>query len=150
MDIARIRLTGPRQLVGVDEAGHTVAMDAKPEYGGENAGIRPVELILHGLGGCTAMDVASILEKKREDFRSIELEVTGVQREEYPRIYTTINIHYRVRGFGVRPESVARAIQLSEEKYCSARGMLGEQVTVTTSYEVVEDRPAGVALLAGE
>lgn len=151
MDSARIRWTAKRQFVGTDAAGHSVVMDAKPEYKGEGSGIRPVELVLHGLAGCTAMDVVSILEKKRQDVRGLELNVTGTQREdEFPKIYTTIAVEYVVTGYGVKPEAVARAIELSEEKYCSVKGMLGDQVQVTSSFRVVESRPAGIAELAGE
>lgn len=148
MDTARIRWTSGRQFVGTDGHGHSMVMDARPEYGGEGSGIRPVELVLHGLAGCTAMDVVSILEKKRQDVRGIEVNVTGHQRvDEYPKIYTSIEVEYVVTGHGVKPEAVARAIELSEEKYCSVKGMLGDQTTVTTSYRVVEARQAGQSIL---
>lgn len=144
MDVARVRLTGRRQLVGVDGAGHSVVMDAKPEYKGEGSGIRPVELVLHGLAGCTAMDVISILEKKRQDVRGIEIVVKGEPRlDDYPKIYTRIEIEYIVTGFGVNPEAVARAIELSEEKYCSVKGMLTDEVEVVTSFTVKEAPAAG-------
>lgn len=139
MDVARVRLTGRRQLVGTDGFGHTVVMDAKPEYKGEGAGIRPVELLLQGLAGCTGMDVISILEKKRQDVRGLEIIVTGTPRtDDYPKIYTDISVEYVVTGFGVQPEAVARAIELSEEKYCSVKGMLRDEVRVTTSFRVIE------------
>lgn len=150
MDVARVRWAGNRQFVGTDEAGHSVVMDAKPEYKGEGSGIRPVELVLQGLAGCTGMDVISILEKKRQDVRGLEIIVNGTQRvDEYPKIYTEITVEYVVTGFGVDPAAVARAVQLSEEKYCSVGGMLRDEVRVTTSYRVVEARPSGVPLLAG-
>jgi len=144
VDRARVRWTGRRQLVGVDEAGHSVVMDAKPEYKGEGSGIRPVELLLHGLAGCTAMDVISILEKKRQDVRDFEVIVEGVQRvDEYPKIYTDVSIEYVVTGFGVKPEAVARAIELSETKYCAVGGMLSDEVHLTTSYRVIEAAAPG-------
>lgn len=150
MDTARVRWSGGRQFIGTDGYGHSVVMDARSEYGGEGSGVRPVELVLHGLAGCTAMDVVSILEKKRQDVRGIEVNVTGVQRaDEYPKIYTSIEVEYVVTGFGVKPEAVARAIELSEEKYCSVKGMLGDQVSVTTSYRVVEAREPGEPLRHG-
>lgn len=146
-DTALIRLTGKRQLVGTDGVGHSIVMDAKEQYGGEGTGIRPVELILHGLAGCTAMDVISILEKKRQDVRGIEIAVTAEQRtEEYPKIYTNIHLEYIVTGFDVEPEAVRRAIELSEEKYCSVKGMLRDEIVVETSFRVEEARPANVAL----
>jgi putative redox protein len=139
MDIARVKWTGGRGFVGADETGRTVVMDAKPEYKGDGAGIRPVELVLHGLAGCTAMDVISILEKKRQDVRGIELVVQGRQRvDEYPKIYDEIDIEFVVTGYGVKPDAVRRAIELSEEKYCAVKGMFGPQVTVRSSFRVVE------------
>jgi len=147
MDIARVKWAGKRQFVGTDGMGHSVVMDARPEYKGEGSGIRPLELVMHGLAGCTGMDVISVLEKKRQDVRGIEITVRGVQREdEFPKIYTSLEVEYVVTGFGVSPEAVARAIELSEHKYCSVGGMLGEQVRLTTSYRVVEARLPGELL----
>ncbi len=125
--------------MGWDEAGHGIVMDALSASKGEGTGPRPIELVLYGLAGCTAMDVVSILEKKRQPASSMELVVTGVQREdEYPHSYESIHIEYTVKGAGVTPEAVRRAIELSEDKYCSVKGMFGPQVTVTTSFNVVE------------
>ena len=139
MDIARIRMSGRRQFIGTDEAGHSVVMDAKPEHKGDNSGIRPVELVLHALAGCTAMDVVSILEKKRQDVRGLEIVVQGRQREdEFPHIYEYVVVEYIVTGFDIAPQAVERAIELSEQKYCSVKGMLGPQVRVETSYRIVE------------
>lgn len=150
MDTARVRLTGKRQFTGVDGAGHSVVMDAKPEYGGDGSGIRPIEMVLQGLAACTGMDVISILEKKRQDVRGLEIVVYGTQRtDDYPRIYTDVRVEYIVTGFGVDPAAVERAIELSEEKYCSVQGMLRDEVKVTTTYRVVEapapGTPAGRA-----
>lgn len=139
MDIARVRLTGRRQFIGTDGAGHSVVMDAKAEYKGEGTGIRPVELVLQGLAGCTGMDVISVLEKKRQDVRGLEIIVHGTPRvDDYPKIYTDIVVEYVVTGVDVKPEAVARAIELSEEKYCSVKGMLNDQVNVTTSFRIIE------------
>ena len=139
MDTVRIRWGGSRQFIGWDEAGHGVVMDAKAAYKGEGSGTRPLELFLYALAGCTGMDVISILEKKRQDVRSFEMQVEATQREDdYPKIYTDIQITYVVTGYGVKEAAVARAIELSEEKYCSVRGMLGPQTQVRTSFEVHE------------
>lgn len=139
MDAVKVRWGGLRQFIGWDEAGHGVVMDAKAAYKGEGTGTRPLEVFLYALAGCTGMDVISILEKKRQDVRSFEIEVEATQREEdYPKIYTDIRIHYVVSGFGVKGSAVARAIELSEEKYCSVKGMLGPQTRVRTTYEVRE------------
>lgn len=138
-DRVSVRWSGNRQFVGWDSAGHGIVMDAPAEYGGEGTGARPLEVFLYGLAACTAMDVVSVLEKKRQVFAGVEIEVVADQREEFPRIYTRIELTYVVTGVGVKPEVVARAIELSEEKYCSVRGMLGPQVEVVTGYRVVED-----------
>lgn len=145
MDRTTVRWNGARQFVGWDGAGHGVVMDAKPEYKGEGSGTRPLELFLSAIAGCTAMDVISVLEKKRQDVRGLELHVEADQREdEFPKIYTQIRIHFVVTGYGVKESAVARAIELSEDKYCSVRGMLGPQTTVVTSFEVRESpAPSG-------
>lgn len=143
MDTVTVRWTENRQLVGWDEAGHGIVMDARPEYRGEGTGARPIELILYGIAGCTAMDVISILEKKRQDVRGIEIVVEGEQRtDEYPKIYTEIRLHYVVTGFGVSEEAVRRSIQLSEEKYCSVGGMIAGTVKLSTSFRVEEAQPS--------
>jgi putative redox protein len=139
VDAVRVRWSGKRQFVGWDKAGHGVVMDAPAAYGGEGTGARPLEVFLYGLAACTAMDVVSVLEKKRQHFTGLEIEVEATQREdEYPKIYTRIEMVYIVSGHGVSPDAVARAIELSEEKYCSVRGMLGPQVEIVTSYRIDE------------
>lgn len=151
MDQARVRWTGRRQFVGVDGWGHSIVMDARPEYHGEASGIRPLEVVLHGLAACTGMDVISILEKKRQDVRSFEIQVRAEQRtEEYPKIYTRIELEFVVGGYGVNPNAVQRAIELSEEKYCSVGGMLRDEVKVETSFRVFEAPDAGYSILDNE
>jgi len=119
-------------------------MDSPAQYKGEGTGARPLEVFLESLAACTAMDVVSILEKKRQRFTALEVNVIATQREdEFPKIYTRIELEYVVTGFGVKPEAVARSIELSEEKYCSVKGMLGPQVGVVTSYRVIEAPPVG-------
>lgn len=139
MDSVRIAWSGRRQFVAWDGAGHGIVMDAKPEYKGDGSGVRPLELVLYALGGCTGMDVASILEKKRQRVTGLEIRIDGEQREEFPKIYTRITVEFVVTGIGVQPQAVERAIELSEEKYCSVKGMLGPDVEVTTSFRVLED-----------
>ncbi len=144
MDTVNVRWAGNRQFVGWDETGHGLVMDSKPEYKGEGTGTRPLELVLYALAGCTAMDVVSILEKKRQDVAGLEIRVEAQQREDdYPKIYTRINLHYVVTGRGITDAAVSRSIELSEEKYCSVRGMLGPQVEVSTSFEVLESSSPG-------
>jgi len=142
MDVVNARWTKNRQFVGWDSKQHGIVMDTPAEGTGEGTGWRPVELLLLGMAGCTGVDVVSILEKKREDVRGIEIEVQGDPFvDDYPHYYQTINVHYTVTGAGVKPGSVASAIELSEEKYCSVKGSLGPQCDVTTSFEIVEFEP---------
>jgi len=145
MDLVSMRWNGKRQFVGWNEAGQSLVMDAPLDYKGDGSGIRPVELVLYAIAGCTGMDVISILEKKRQDVTDFELYVRGTRREdEYPKIYTRIEVEYVVTGFGVSEEAVRRSIELSEEKYCAVRWMLGDDVRVSTRFRVVEaKRPAG-------
>jgi putative redox protein len=139
VDTVKVRWSGKRQFVGWDGAGHGVVMDAPAAHSGEGTGPRPLEIFLYGLAACTAMDVVSLLEKKRQDFSGLEIEVAATQREdEYPKIYTRIELVYVVSGRGVSEDAVARSIELSEEKYCSVRGMLGPQVEIVTGYRVLE------------
>ena len=139
MDTIRARWNGSRNFSAYDSTGHDLVMDSSVAAGGGGQGWRPVELLLTALAGCTAMDVISILEKKRQDVRGIEIVVNGDPRmDEWPHFYQTIEVVYQVSGIGVDPDAVARAIELSEEKYCSVKGALGPQVTVTTRFEVTE------------
>ena len=142
MDVINARWTKNRQFVGWDSKLHGIVMDTPADGSGEGTGWRPVELLLLGLAGCTAVDLISILEKKREDVRGLEIEVRGEPFvDDFPHYYSTIEIVYTVTGVAVKPESVAHAIELSEGKYCSVKGCLGPQCVVTTSFEVVEFVP---------
>jgi len=146
MDTVHVRWSGKRQFIGWDEGGHGVVMDAPADSKGEGTGVRPVELLLYALGGCTAMDVVSVLEKKRLDVRGVEIELVGTQRmDDYPHYYESIELRYTVTGVDVPDTAVARAIELSEEKYCSVKGALGPQVAVTTSFTVVAPAAPGPA-----
>lgn len=139
MDTIRVRHVAGRQFTGWNERGHGIVMDAPAEFKGEGTGPRPIELVLYALGGCTAMDVVSVLEKKRVDVRGVEVIVTGVQREDdYPHYYARVSVEYVVTGVDIPNAAVERAIDLSENKYCSVKGMFGPQVEVTTSYRIVE------------
>jgi len=139
MDYVTVRWAGHRQFVGWDSEGHGVVMDSRAAYKGEGTGVRPVELVLYGLAGCAGMDVISVLEKKRQDVQGLEIHVRGRQREdEYPHIYEHVSIEFVVVGTGVSKAAVKRAIELSEDKYCSVKGMLAPQVRVETSFRIVE------------
>ena len=151
MDIVHVRWVDRRQFVGWDSRGHGIVMDGPAEGAGEGTGIRPIELVLYGLAGCTAMDVVSVLEKKRLDVRGVEIAVSGEQfTDDYPHYYKSIALEYTVTGVDIPDAAVARAIQLSEDKYCSVKGTLGPQVEVTTSFRVVGPPKPGPRPVDGE
>jgi putative redox protein len=123
----------------VTTTGHELTLDAAPPSG-DDRGPKPIELLLSALAGCTAMDVLSILQKKREPVQGLQVYVEGTRAAEHPMIYTDITVVYRVCG-DVKPDSVARAIELSETKYCGAAAMLGKSAHITTRYEIVSRLP---------
>ena len=115
-----------------------IHLDAKADVGGEGLGARPQSLVLVSLGGCTGMDVISILRKKRQDVTGLELRVSASRAEEHPRVFTHIWVKYIVTGRHVDPAAVERSIELSMERYCPVAGMLKPVVPIETSYEIVE------------
>jgi putative redox protein len=143
---ARVKLVDGMMFVGESGSGHAVVMDGAPEYGGRNLGIRPMEMLLIGLGGCTAFDVVQILRKGREQVSDCQVEVTAERAETDPKVFTKIHLEYRVAGKDLVPAKVERAIQLSKEKYCSASIMLGAVAEITHSWtaldEAAEAQPA--------
>ena len=118
---------------------HIVAMDGAPESGGRNLAPRPMEMLLAGAGGCTAFDVVLILKKGRHAISGCEVKVQAVRADEDPKVFTQIHFHFRVSGTQLKPNAVARAIELSSEKYCSASIMLGKTAAITHDFEIVED-----------
>ena len=135
---AKVKLVKDMQFEGRATSGHTLTMDADDVSGGHNAGFRPMELLLVGFGGCSGMDVISILRKKKQPVSGLEINVAGEMTDEYPKIYRKIHIEYVVKGKGVGKEAVERAIQLSLDKYCSVGATLGKAGTITHSYKIVE------------
>lgn len=119
-------------------SGHAVVMDTSPDYGGANLGVRPMELLLAGMGGCTSVDMISILKKGRLDVVACEVEVKGRRAPEPPKVYTHIHVHYRISGRGIPTDRIERAIELSSDKLCSASIMLGKVAEVTHDYEYIE------------
>lgn len=119
---------------GTTTTGHSIVIDTPPPTGSDN-GPKPIELLLTALAGCTAMDVLTILQKKREPLLGLEVVVNGARRQEHPRIYTDIEIVYHVRG-KVNPQAVARAIELSETKYCGVSAMLALSAKIRTRFEI--------------
>src|SRR2546430_14849970 len=119
-------------------SGHHLTLDAAEHAGGHNVGFRPMELLLVGLAGCTGMDVITILLKKRQDVTAYEVHVTGIRAEEHPMVFVEITVEHIVTGHRIQPEAVARAIKLSEERYCGAGAMLGKVAHLTHTYRIVE------------
>ena len=124
---------------GVSGKEFSVRMDAGPAAGGSDSGFRPMQLLLIGLGGCTGMDVLSILRKKRQKVASFDVFLNAEQAEEHPRVFTHIDIKYIIRGRGIRPAAVERAIELSETKYCPAQAMLAKSAVIDHAYEIIEE-----------
>lgn len=136
---ARIEWQGKVHFRAESGTGHTVLLDGPPDAGGENRGCRPMELVLMGLGGCTSYDVVTILAKSRQNVRSCVTELTAERAETTPQVFTRINIHFIVSGTGLDEKKVARAVELSAEKYCSASIMLERGgVSITHSHAIVE------------
>jgi len=136
---AKVTLVKDMHFSGKASSGHTLNMDADDVSGGRNSGFRPMELLLVGFGGCSGMDVISILRKKRQNVSGLEINVKGEKTTDYPNVYKEVHIEYVVRGRGVEKEAVERAIKLSLEKYCSVGATLAKAGTITHSYKVLEE-----------
>jgi putative redox protein len=132
-----------RQISGlamatVGDSGHWVTTDGPEKFGGFSAGSRPMELLLMGLATCTAMDVVSILRKKRVKLNDFRMEVEAEQAPEHPKVFTNIKLHYIFTGSNIRPSDVEQAIELSENKYCSVSAMLKKSVNITYDYKIID------------
>ena len=125
-------------MVGKSDSGHTITMDGPPESGGENLGVRPMEMLLLGVAGCTMIDVVTTLKKMRQDLTHCETKIIAERATDHPKVFTDIHIQFVVKGKDLDPKKVDKAITLSAEKYCSASIMLGETATITHDFEVVE------------
>jgi putative redox protein len=119
-------------------SGHLVAMDGAPEAGGRNLAPRPMEMLLLGAGGCTAFDVVTILQKGRHQVSGCDVRLEAERAPDNPKVFTRIHFHFRVSGKNLKPEVVARAIDLSRDKYCSASIMLGKTADITHDFEIIE------------
>ncbi len=120
-------------------SGHQVVMDGSAEYGGENRGARPMELILMGLGGCASFDMVTILKKARQDIVDVRCELSAQRADSIPAVFTKIHLHFVVSGRKVKANQVEKAVHLSAEKYCSASKMLSDGgVEITHDFEVIE------------
>ena len=135
---ARIKWVGERTFLGESASGHSVVMDADPAAGGRGLGVRPMEMLLLGLGGCTAFDVVHILDKSRQPIEDCVVEVEAERAETEPKVFRRIHLRYVVSGRNLSRAKVERAVQLSAEKYCSASIMIGHTAEITYDFEIVE------------
>lgn len=136
MSEARVTFVDGLQFVGEADSGHAVVMDGDVEVGGKNTGSRPMEMLLMGIGGCSGMDVISILRKKKENVTGLEIKIKGQKAENYPKKFTDINLEFIVTGKNVSEEAVKKAVELSMEKYCSVKATLEGSAKITWSWKI--------------
>lgn len=136
---AQVTWKGGMEFEGASDSGHTLVLDAAAEVGGADKGFRPMELMAISLAGCTAMDVISILRKKRQEVASFEVKVEAPRASEHPHVFTEMEITYVLRGKGIDPAAVERAMKLSEDRYCPAQAMLRKAAPITLKYEIIEE-----------
>jgi putative redox protein len=134
----KIQWAGEASFLGQADSGHPVRMDGPPEHGGKNTGPRPMELVLIGTGGCAAFDVIHILRKSRQDVTDCVAEIEAERAETEPKVFTRIHVHFVISGKNLDHSKVARAIELSATKYCSASIMLGKTAKITHDHVIIE------------
>lgn len=139
---SRVKWLDNMTFVGESASGHAVVMDGPPEFGGRNLGIRPMEMLILGLGGCSSFDVILILKKSRQQVEHCEVELEYERADVEPKVFTRIHMHFIVTGNNLSAEKVEKAINLSAEKYCSASVMLGKTATITHDYEIRQSSAA--------
>lgn len=139
---ATVTLDHGMTFTGRGDSGFAVKMGTSAASGGDDDGPRPMELMLLSVGGCTAMDVVSILRKKRQDLEGLEVKLQAGRAEDYPQIFTDMNIHYVVRGRNIDPAAVERAIELSYTKYCPAQAVVACSAPISHTYEIIEVEPS--------
>ena len=134
----RIKWVEGVSFVGESETGHAVVLDGAPENGGRNIGMRPMEMLLIGMGACTSFDVVTILKKSRQPIVDCVAEIDAARADEVPKVFTKIHVHFVVTGTGLNTSQVERAVKLSAEKYCSASIMLSQACEITHDFEIVD------------
>jgi len=135
---ATVRWVNNAMFLGESGSGHTVVMDGPEDSGGRNLGVRPMEMLLLGTGGCSSFDVVNILRKSRQDIVDCVVDMEATRADGVPAVFESIHMHFKVTGNNLREKQVERAVHLSADKYCSASIMLGEAgVKVTHSFEIV-------------
>ena len=135
---ARIKWIENVCFMGESETGHAVVLDGAPDAGGRNLGMRPMEMLLIGMGACTSFDVVTILKKARQPVSDCVAEIEAARADEVPKVFTKIHVHFVVTGKGLNPVQVERAVKLSAEKYCSASIMLGKAAEISHDFEIIE------------
>lgn len=125
-------------FMGETSSGHSLTITAGEKFGGRDSAVRPMELVLLGLGGCTAIDVMSMLKKSRQDVHDCRVVIQTRRAEKTPKVFTHIHVHFIITGHDIKEASVARAISLSQDKYCSVTIMLSKSVEITHDYEIIE------------
>jgi len=135
---AKITWVDGALLVAEGGSGHTFTMDGAPDIGGRNLATRPMEVVLMGMGGCTAMDVVSMLKKQRQDIEGIEISLVAERADDHPKVFTSVKVVYTVRGRKLNRSLIERAVSLSDEKYCSATAMIKKSASVTHEVVLVE------------
>ena len=125
-------------MVGKSHSGHSITMDGPPEIGGENLGVRPMEMLLLGVAGCTMIDIVTTLKKMRQELTHCETKVNAERADDHPKVFTDIHIQFIIKGKGLDSKKVEKAITLSAEKYCSASIMLGKTASITHDFEIAE------------
>ncbi|HIC40268.1 MAG TPA: OsmC family protein [Piscirickettsiaceae bacterium] len=133
-----VRWIDGMMMVGESPSGHAIVMDGPEDLGGKNLGIRPMEMLLLGLGGCTTIDVVSTLKKMREEVRDCRVEISAERADDHPKVFTRIHINFVVEGSNLNEKKVSKAVSLSADKYCSASIMLGKTADVTHDFEIHE------------
>jgi putative redox protein len=136
---AKLTYTNGLQFVGQADSGHAIVLDSDSGVGGQNSGLRPMELLAIGLGGCSGMDVASILKKKKEKLSGLEINVEAKKAEDHPQKYTDMRIEFIVKGKNLSEEAVKKAIQLSMDKYCSVKATLEGTAAISFNYKIIEE-----------
>tara|TARA_Y100001936_G_scaffold209202_2_gene215189 strand:+ start:2484 stop:2900 length:417 start_codon:yes stop_codon:yes gene_type:complete len=133
-----IKWKGGVSFLGKSEGGHAVLMDGAPEIGGKDLGVRPMEMLLMGAGGCTALDVVMILKKGRQEILDCMVNIEAERTKKDPKVFTRIHYHFTLTGRNLNPKKVERAINLSAKKYCSASIMLGKTANISHNYEILD------------
>lgn len=136
---ARVTFTNGLQFIGEASSGHAIVIDGDPAVGGRNTGLRPMELLLVSLGGCTGMDVISIMKKKQQNVTGLEIIIDGQKAENYPKKFTDINIEFIIKGKNISEDALKRSIELSMNKYCSVKASLEGSTKINYSYKIIQE-----------